>query len=178
MTTFTKKVRPIAMVAAAAAVLLTACAKSADTTSPSSGGGGAGAGGSSVAVTTATVAGMGTVLVDSKGATLYYLKMEKPGTIKCTGACAAAWPPLLLPAGATAAGGSGISAGDLGTIDRPDGGTQVTYQGMPLYTFASDQRPGQATGQGVSGFFVVTTSGSGSMTPSESPSSSGYGRGY
>jgi predicted lipoprotein with Yx(FWY)xxD motif len=60
----------------------------------------------------------------------------------------------------------------LGTIKRPDGGTQVTYNHMPLYLFASDTSPGEATGQGVAGFFVVTATGSGAP----GSSSSGGGR--
>jgi hypothetical protein len=65
--------------------------------------------------------------------------------------------------------GSGVSASKLGTIARPDGGTQVNYNSLPLYLFLGDQSPGQANGQGVAGFHVVTASGS---------SSSGGGGGY
>jgi predicted lipoprotein with Yx(FWY)xxD motif len=115
--------------------------------------------GGAVKISTASVPGVGTVLVDGKRLTLYYLKTESNDQIKCTGSCATAWPPLLLPAGTTSAtAGTGVT-GKLGTIQRPDGGTQVTYNGMPLLTFASDQ-PGQATAQGVSSFFAATPSGS------------------
>lgn len=161
-------------VAALSTLALAGCAKSA---TPSSGGTSTPppATTATITVSTASVAGMGTVLVDAKGFTLYYLKSESPGTIKCTGTCATNWPPLLLPAGATSAtAGSGLSASDLGTIKRPDSGTQVTYKGMPLYLFIGDQSAGQATGQGVSNFFAVTTSGSAAAS---SPSSSGS-RGY
>jgi predicted lipoprotein with Yx(FWY)xxD motif len=180
MTMLKRKTRSAGIAAVAAVILLSACAKS---SSPSSGTTSAPspAQGGSMTIATATVSGMGTILVDAHGSTLYYLKTEKPGTIKCTGSCAAAWPPLLLPAGTSAVAGPGVTGGDLGTIERPDGGTQVTYNGMPLYTFASDQQPGQATGQGVAGFFVITPAGSGSTAPSPaSPTSSdsGYGRGY
>ncbi len=83
----------------------------------------------------------------------------------CTGSCASAWPPLLLPSGATSAtAGSGVEANKLGTITRPDGGTQVTYNGMPLYLFTSDKSPGQATGQDVEGFNVVTATGMGAAS--------------
>jgi hypothetical protein len=66
--------------------------------------------------------------------------------------------------------------GELGTITRPGGTTQVTYNGMPLYTFASDT-VGNATGQGVENFYVVSPSGAGGgPTPTASKSSSGqYG---
>jgi len=72
----------------------------------------------------------------------------------------------------SATAGSGVDSSKLGTITRPDGSTQVTYNGKPLYLFASDTSAGQATGQGVAGFFAVTTSGS---SGSGSSSSGGYG---
>lgn len=155
-------------IVSAAALVLSACAKS---TNPSSGGSsGPTAQGGSVTIGTRSVPGEGTVLVDAKGFTLYDLASETGGTIKCTGSCASNWPPVLLPAGVmSATAGSGVSASKLGTIKRPDGGTQVTYNGMPLYLFVNDQSPGQANGQGVAGFHLVTPSGS---------SSSGGGGGY
>jgi predicted lipoprotein with Yx(FWY)xxD motif len=156
-------------IVSAAALVLSACSKS---STPTYGGGSSptAAQGGSVTIGTSSVPGMGTVLVDSKGFTLYDLASEAGGTIMCTGSCAANWPPLLLPAGVmSAAAGSGVDAGKLGTIKRPDGGTQVTYNGMPLYLFVNDQSAGQANGQGVAGFHVVTPSGS---------SSSGGGGGY
>jgi len=161
-------------VAALATLTLAACAKS---TAPSSGGTSSPpAATGSITVATVSVAGMGKVLVDAKGFTLYYLKSETPGTIKCTGSCATNWPPLLLPAGTTSAtAGTGVNASDLGTIKRPDAGTQITYKGMPLYLFAGDQSAGQATGQGVSDFYAVTTSGSGAPSPS---SGGGQNGGY
>jgi predicted lipoprotein with Yx(FWY)xxD motif len=155
-------------IASAVALVMSACAKSTTPTSgPSSG---PSAQGGSVTIGTSSVPGVGTVLVDAKGFTLYDLTSEAGGTIMCTGSCATNWPPLLLPAGVmSATPESGISASKLGTITRPDGGTQVTYGGLPLYLFVGDQSAGQANGQGVAGFHAVTTSGS---------SSSGGGGGY
>jgi predicted lipoprotein with Yx(FWY)xxD motif len=154
-----------------ALMLLSACAKS--TASSATPGNGSNAGSASATISTASEPGVGTVLVDSRGFTLYALQTETSGTIKCTGSCATAWPPLLLPAGAmSATAGSGVMSSKLGTIKRPDGGTQVTYNHMPLYLFASDTSPGEATGQGVAGFFVVTATGSGAP----GSSSSGGGR--
>jgi predicted lipoprotein with Yx(FWY)xxD motif len=155
-------------IVSAAALVMAACAKS---TTPTSGGSrGTTSTGGSVTIGTSSVPGEGTVLVDARGFTLYDLASEAGGKIMCTGTCATTWPPLLLQAGLkSATAGSGVSASKLGTIKRPDGGTQVTYNGLPLYLFVGDQSAGQANGQGVAGFHVVTASGS---------SSSGGGGGY
>ena len=155
----------------AVVVLFSACAKS--STTPANGPSPASGGGAAVTVSAAAVPGVGQVLVTSQGMTLYYLKSETSGSIKCTGSCASAWPPLLLPSGtASASAGAGVT-GKLGTITRPEGTTQVTYNGMPLYTFTSDS-PGAASGQGVSGFFAVAASGSGGPTPSATKSNSSH----
>jgi predicted lipoprotein with Yx(FWY)xxD motif len=115
---------------------------------------------------------LGTILVNSQGMTLYTLSTEADGTIHCTGACLTAWPPLLLPAGATAPTiGPGV-VGNVGTIARPDGTKQVTYNGVPVYTFIGDKAAGDITGQGVVAFggtwFVVkvTAAPSATATPS------------
>jgi predicted lipoprotein with Yx(FWY)xxD motif len=149
----------IGVASIAAILLLTACANS---TTPASSGGENTASpvpNKSVLVSTGSVPGVGSVLVDADGLTLYYDKAESMGTIKCTGGCATVWPPVLLPSGVMAAtAGTGVDARNFGTIARPDGGTQVTYGGKPLYLFAGDSA-GQATGQGVDDFFAVTAAG-------------------
>jgi len=89
---------------------------------------------------TAMVGGV-TVLTDSKGFTLYSFAPDTATTSNCTGSCAAYWPPLT---GAPTAG-PGVT-GELGTITRPDGTTQATYNGHPLYTYVGDTHPGQANG--------------------------------
>ena len=171
----------LAAIAIGALLLLSACAKN-NSTTPSSGGGGGGgssSSGGSAQIDSSSVSGVGTVLVDSSGNTLYYLKSEMSGTIKCTGSCASEWPPVLLPSGANSAtAGSGVT-GTLGTIKRPDSGTQVTYDKLPLYTFAGDTA-GQATGQGVNDFFampVAGPNGSGSTGGTGSSGTGGYGTG-
>jgi predicted lipoprotein with Yx(FWY)xxD motif len=163
----------VGLVAVAGALILSACANNGDSNSASGGGNGSSGSSGSVTISSKSVSGVGDVLVDSNGMTLYYLKTETTGKIMCTGSCATAWPPLLLPSGETSASaGSGVDASKLGTIVRPDGGTQVTYDGKPLYLFASDQ-PGQATGQGVEDFFAVSTSGAGSTGSGASGSTGG-----
>lgn len=89
-------------------------------------------------------AGLGkTVLANLKGHTLYSLSAEKNGRFICTASCLADWHPLLVPAGTKPTGPV-----KLGTIKRPEGKTQVTFKGRPLYAFAGDSKPGQANGEG------------------------------
>jgi predicted lipoprotein with Yx(FWY)xxD motif len=86
-----------------------------------------------------------TVLTNTKGLTLYTLSGEKNGKFICTSAeCLKFWPPLLVPAGTTPKGPV-----KLGTIKRPEGKTQVTYKGAPIYTYAGDSKKGEANGEGV-----------------------------
>ena len=149
-------------VASAMLLILTACSNG-TTSNPGAGSGGGGAESPApagpVKVSTTTIAGLGSVLVDANGMTLYYDDQESGGTIVCTGSCLSIWPPLLLPSGESAPkAGSGVDASKFGTIDRPDGGTQVTYAGMPLYLFTGDTA-GQASGQGLEDFFAVTAAG-------------------
>jgi predicted lipoprotein with Yx(FWY)xxD motif len=92
----------------------------------------------------------GTFLVDNSGRALYLWEADKGSTSTCTGACAAAWPPLVT-AGMPKAG-SGVQANLLGTTKRNDGKTEVTYKGHPLYYFAGDSAPGETKGQGTTGF--------------------------
>lgn len=104
-------------------------------------------GGESAAVVkSASNATLGTtVLVDSQGMTLYSLSGEQNGKWICTSAaCVGVWHPLTASTG-TPSG----SVGSLATVKRPDGTEQVTYKGMPLYTFTPDQKPGDAKGQGI-----------------------------
>ena len=102
------------------------------------------------------------MLVAPDGVTLYHLTTESGGSIQCTGSCAGTWPPLLESGGALPGESAGVT-GKLGTITRPDGKVQITYDGMPLYTYSGDSQAGQANGQGIQGvWFAVTASASGS----------------
>ena len=108
-----------------------------------------------VGISTRAIPGIGTVLVDSQGLTLYRLTTDTATKTTCTGSCAQLWPPLLTTSG-TPASPPGLS-GRFGTLMRPDAGSQITFDGMPLYTYAGDAQPGQANGQGIEGFFAVTS---------------------
>ncbi len=96
--------------------------------------------GASVTLKTATIGGV-TVLTNASGLTLYWFAPDTAGTSKCTGSCAAYWPPVT----GSPQAGPGVT-GKLGTITRPDGAVQATYDGHPLYTYLGDSGPGQARG--------------------------------
>ena len=100
----------------------------------------AAAAGTGVTVRTAQINGV-TVLTDADGLTLYWFALDTRATSKCTGTCTAYWPPVT---GAPKARPS--ITGKLGTIKRPDGGVQATYNGHPLYTYVGDSGRGQARG--------------------------------
>jgi len=102
-------------------------------------------GGSSSAKTVKTRTVLGkNVLVTPKGMTLYSLSAETKGRFICTDkTCLSLWKPLTIARGAKPTGASHLS-----TIRRPDGRTQVRYEGKPLYRFAEDTKPGQAKGEG------------------------------
>lgn len=131
----------------------------------------------STALGVQTVGSIGKVLDTSEGLTLYHLTTESNGKIECTGSCVSIWPPVLVQ-GAVPTAPAGIS-GTIGSIERPDGTTQLTFDGMPLYTYSGDSAAGQANGQGVQGvWFAVTPSGSNSGGGYGSGSGSGGGKGY
>jgi len=96
--------------------------------------------GARVILKTAEV-GAVTVLTNASGRTLYWFALDTSTTSRCTGTCAAYWPPV----SGTPRAGPGVT-GKLGTIHRPGGGVQATYDGHPLYTYIGDNRPGQAQG--------------------------------
>ena len=103
-----------------------------------------------VVVSMATTS-IGTVLTGPNGRTLYTHAGDSATSSTCTGGCATAWPPLSVPAGTTATAGAGVT-GTLGTLTRADGTIQVTYNGLPLYGWQSDTKPGDTTGDGINGF--------------------------
>jgi predicted lipoprotein with Yx(FWY)xxD motif len=106
---------------------------------------------------------LGTVLATGpKKRTVYLFEGDKGAVSACTGACAQVWPPVTTT-GSTKAGGSAV-AGNLGTLTRPDGTTQVTYNGHPLYLYAKDMDTSDAYGQGIKSFgadwYMLKPSGS------------------
>ena len=89
---------------------------------------------------------LGNVLAGPKGNTLYLFKADKRNKSNCNMGCQGIWPELLLKGKLEAAGG--VKANLLGSIPRPGGGRQVTYNGHPLYYYSPDTHPGQLLGEG------------------------------
>jgi predicted lipoprotein with Yx(FWY)xxD motif len=105
-----------------------------------------------VGLATRKISAVGTVLVGPDGKTLYTYKPDIPGVSNCTGGCAQAWPPLTaMTAPAPPAG----STGKVTLISRSDGSKQVAYNGHPLYSYAGDAGPGDASGQGLGGVWFA-----------------------
>jgi predicted lipoprotein with Yx(FWY)xxD motif len=117
-----------------------------------------------VFVSLGSAAGLGQVLVNSQGRTLYAFSSDSPQESTCEGACEKAWPPLLVAKGEPHPS-NGTSAARLGTIERADGTRQVTYAGHALYSYTGDKSPGQANGNGTSAFGGTWTALKGSGAP-------------
>lgn len=104
---------------------------------------------------TATLGGndvLGAFLVDANGVTLYTFTNDTPNTSNCAGECLAAWPALTVES--TDALVSDVT-GQWGVIERAEGALQVTFNRMPLYTFANDAASGDANGQGAGDVWFV-----------------------
>jgi predicted lipoprotein with Yx(FWY)xxD motif len=174
----------LAVVAAGVALAAAACGSSSSAATNAAAGNGA------PMVTTRQNSSLGAkVLVNAQGQTLYTLSAERNGKFICTKtstipgsttACTALWHPLIAHGAVT---NSGVTS--LGTVMRPDGlGSQVTYRGLPLYTFANDHNPGDASGNGFHdvGVWRAATVGTpaagGGSTGGTSTGGGGYGYGY
>jgi predicted lipoprotein with Yx(FWY)xxD motif len=104
---------------------------------------------------------LGKIVVDSRGRSLYLFEADRKGKSACYGACAKAWPPVLVVGKPKA--GPGARAALLGVLKRKDGKDQATYRGHPLYRFFKDTKSGQVKGQGLDFFggewYVLTPAG-------------------
>jgi len=173
----------IAVIAVGSAFALTACGDDSD----DNGGATAAMSSGSETVSVDSLGGAGDVLVDNDGAALYTPDQEANGKILCASAdCTAIWKPLSVSGGSPT--GSSDIEGELGTIKRPDGDTQVTFDGKPLYSF-TEESAGEVTGDGFEDDFdgthfvwrVVTPTGvspSGSSSGDSDTGDSGGGSGY
>jgi len=175
------------------AVLVSACGSSSGGSTSSSGSTPAAsstpATAAGVSLTTKTLPGVGSVLVNGQGRTLYVFMPDNAKKVTCTGACASVWPPLKISSGQKPAVSGGVDASKVSSDPDPSGGDVVTYAGWPLYLYVADPNPGTDHGQGInssgglwyviapSGTVVKGKSGGGASTTSGGAYSSG-GSGY
>jgi predicted lipoprotein with Yx(FWY)xxD motif len=121
-----------------------------------------------------------TILTNASGMTLYYFTADTATTSACTGSCSSTWPPLLISGSSTPASATTLS-GTLVTLANANG-SQVAYNGHPLYIYSGDTAPGQTNGEGLFGKWFVATSDlsvqGGGTQNSGTPSSNPYGNGY
>jgi len=172
---------------AALAIGVAACGSSSSNSSSDPAAGSTSAGGATVA--TKSISGTGTVLVGSDGMALYTNDMDSAAKIACDSGCTGFWTPLAAPSGGRPTSSDAAVQAKLGTVKRPDGSSQVTFGGKPLYSFVQDS-PGKVTGDGFTDSFGGTSfvwtvasaganggsAGSGSGSSTTTPQSSGgYG---
>jgi predicted lipoprotein with Yx(FWY)xxD motif len=117
-------------------------------------GGGAEDGGEGAAISLAETS-LGSAVVDAEGMTLYLFVPDGQGESTCYDDCEANWPPLT----GAASAGEGLDESLLGSVERTDGTTQVTYNGWPLYYFANDAAAGDVNGQGVNDVWFAVDAG-------------------
>jgi predicted lipoprotein with Yx(FWY)xxD motif len=125
------------------------------------------------ALQSTTLPSLGSVLTGFSGRTLYYLSTETPSSLQCTGSCTTTWPPLEIAGGATPTLASGV-AGELTTLSRSDGSTQLVYDGHPVYYYSGDSGVGQSNGQGVDGTWFVMSVAAETNAVTTTTGGSGY----
>jgi predicted lipoprotein with Yx(FWY)xxD motif len=162
-----------------------AASSSSSTAAATTTGSSSGAANPGITVAAASVPGVGSVLVNGDGRTLYLLTSLTATNLTCTddNGCTKVWPDTELPSGVTAPiAGSGIDTSKLSTVKGPSGALYITYAGWPLYTFTGDSGPGTARGQGIRSFGgtweTLTSAGTPVTGSSSSSSSSTGGSGY
>ncbi len=160
---------PLLLLVVAAALLSAGCgsssssssssSKSAATTTSSTASAGTGA----VVISSRSLPGLGAVLVDGRGRTLYVFTPDAAKKVTCSGGCASVWPPVSLPGSAKATASGAVKASLLASDPNPSGGQVVTYHGWPLYNYVADPTAGTATGEGVDAsgglWYVISPTG-------------------
>jgi predicted lipoprotein with Yx(FWY)xxD motif len=165
---------------AAAAVLglflLAACGSSGGGYGSSSGSGSSSSASTADAVLKTADSDLGKIVVDADGRTVYVFDKDTAGSGKsaCSGDCLAKWPAVTADSDEPAV--DGVS-GEIGTITRDDGSTQVTLEGMPLYLYAGDSQAGDVTGQAVGGIWWVVGA-DGKKIPATAAPEPSTGSGY
>ena len=153
------------------------CGGSSASSAPRSGVAGAQHATSSVAVKTRNLKGLGTVLVNSKGRTLYVFMKDKQRHVTCTGSCASFWPPLKWKGSSKPTAGGSAKSKLVAWDKDPAGGKVVTYNRWPLYTYSGDAAAGDANGeaQNLNGGKWYVISAKGTLVKHKSSSGGGGG---
>jgi predicted lipoprotein with Yx(FWY)xxD motif len=167
-----------AVVVAVAPIALAACGSSGGTPSSAAGAN------PGTMFKAANVSGLGTVLVDARGRTVYVLTSGNHTNVPCddSSGCTKVWPDLPLPDGTAAAtAGPGVQASLLGTMKSSDGETYPTYGQWLMYEYTGDSSSGQAHGQGIQSFggtwYALSPSGEPVTAAAPTPKSAGGGYG-
>jgi predicted lipoprotein with Yx(FWY)xxD motif len=156
------------LIAAALALVVSSCGSSGTTTSTTSTSAAASSTASTTAngageISTRTLPGLGAVLVNGQGRTLYVFGPDKAKKVTCVGACASIWPPLALSGSQKSAVAGQAKASLAGSDPNPSGGRVATYAGWPLYTYVTDVGSGTAKGQALNlnggVWYVISASG-------------------
>ena len=126
------------------------------------------------------------IIVSPKGRTLYALSPETASHLLCKSSnCLKFWPPLTVSSSSTTLkAGPGVH-GKLGILHRSNGMLQVTFRGLPVYTFLKDHAKGDVNGEGEKSFggtwhavgagaTTPSTTTPTSTTPAAAPPSGGY----
>ncbi len=114
-------------------------------------------------LSTKVLAGLGSVLVDAQGHTLYIFLPDNRTRVSCQGTCAQIWPPVKLANSQKPVASGELQPSLLSSDPDPEGGRVVTYAGWPLYTYISDTAPDTAAGQALNAngglWYVLSPSG-------------------
>ncbi|TCO44301.1 putative lipoprotein with Yx(FWY)xxD motif [Kribbella antiqua] len=129
--------------------------------------------GGAAKLATAEISGLGKVVVDGNGKTVYVFDKDTSGKSNCEGDCLAKWPAVAAGEGTPQL--DGVDASLVSTVTRSDGSKQLALGGLPLYLFASDTKAGEAKGQAVGGvWWVVGADGKKITTQPSGNGNSGY----
>jgi predicted lipoprotein with Yx(FWY)xxD motif len=90
----------------------------------------------------------GPILATGTGRTLYDFRPDTSSHSACVNVgCVYQWPPLIVKGSILV--GPGVDRALVGTIRRPNGSSQLSYNGHPLYTYILDGKAGSVTGQAI-----------------------------